>query len=133
MCLALLLSNDFKFNFLFMKKIFFCLIGMIFCYSTFAQKIIYTEPDRDDSRDMRYEVIGKINGKFLVYKASQNTHYISSFDGEMKLLGKKNLDFLTDRVFNVDFVKYPDFAYLFYQYQKRNIIYCMAAKIDADG
>lgn len=133
MCLVLLLNNDFKFNFLFMKQLFFCLFGMIFCYSAFAQKIIYTEPDRDDARDMKYEVIGKINGKFLVYKASQNTHYISVFDGDMKLLNKQKLDYLTDRVFNVDFVKYPDFAYLFYQYQKRNIIYCMAAKIDADG
>jgi hypothetical protein len=116
-----------------MKKIIFCLMGMLFCYSVFAQKIIYTEPDRDDTRDMKYEVIGKIGGKFLIYKASQSTHYINVFDAEMKLIGKQKLDYLTERVFNVDFVKYPEFAYLFYQYQKRNIIYCMAAKIDADG
>ena len=133
MCLILLLDNDFKFNLRYMKNIFACFIGIFFCSTLFGQKIIYTEPDRDDSRDMKYEIIGKINGKFLVYKASQSTHYISVFDGEMKLLAKQKLDYLTDRVFNVDFVKYPDFAYLFYQYQKRNIIYCMAVKIDSDG
>jgi hypothetical protein len=105
----------------------------MFCSFLLGQKIIYSEPDRDDAREMKYEIIGKINGNFLVYKASQSTHYISVFDGEMKLVNKQKLDYLTDRVFNVDFVKYPDFAYLFYQYQKRNIIYCMAAKIDADG
>jgi hypothetical protein len=34
---------------------------------------------------------------------------------------------------NVDFVAYPDFAWLIYQFQKRNIIHCMAVKINGDG
>ncbi len=116
-----------------MKKIFLLLYLAIASDLLYAQKITYSEPDRDDSRDMRYEIIGKLSGRLLVYKASQNNHYINVFDAEMKIASKVKLDFITDRVFNVDFVKYPDFAYLFYQYQKRSIIYCMAAKIDANG
>lgn len=99
----------------------------------FSQKISYTEPDRDDARDMQYEIIGKMNGNILVYKASSNTHYICVFDAAMKQLVKEKLDYITDRVFNVDFIAYADYAFLFYQYQKRNIIYNMAVKVDAMG
>jgi len=116
-----------------MKKWMFLMIGIAMVQFALSQKIVYTEPDRDDSKDMKYEIIGKLNGKILVYKGSQSVHYINVFDNEMKLVNKIKLDYLTERVFNVDFVRYNDFAYLFYQYQKRNIIYCMAAKIDADG
>jgi hypothetical protein len=115
------------------KHIIFSIILFLSLDLSFAQKITYSEPDRDDSRDTKFEIIGKLNGKFLVYKSTSNAHYIYVFDAEMKLANKVKIDYLTERVFNVDFVKYPDFGYLFYQYQKRNIIYCMAAKIDADG
>ena len=31
------------------------------------------------------------------------------------------------------FFAYPDFSYLVYQYQKRNVVYCNAVKVDAEG
>jgi hypothetical protein len=34
---------------------------------------------------------------------------------------------------NVDFFPYGDFCYMIYQYQKKNIVYCMASKIDPFG
>lgn len=115
-----------------MKKIFTILLTFIIQFS-FAQKIVYTEPDHDDLRDLSYDIIGKMNSKVLVYKTAQNSHFISVYDAEMKQIDKFKLDYLTDRVFNVDFIAYSDFAYMFYQYQKRSIIYCMAVKLDADG
>lgn len=116
-----------------LKKILPLVAFLFFWQIASAQKLVYSEPDRDDSREMSYEIIGKSNNKFLIYKTSQNAHYITAFDAEMKQIDKFTLAALTDRVFNVDFVKYPDFYYLFYQYQKRNIIYCMALKLNVDG
>jgi len=49
----------------------------------------------------------------------------------MKSKDKVDLDFMPDKTINVDFVAYPDFAYIIYQFQKRNILHCMAAAIDA--
>jgi hypothetical protein len=98
-----------------------------------AQRIIYSEPDKDDIRDFKFEIIGKINNKFLVYKTAGYNHFISVYNDDMVQVDKLKLDYLTERVFNVDFINYPDFAYMFYQYQKRGIIYCMAVKIDGDG
>jgi hypothetical protein len=116
-----------------MKKILFTLLMFFFTQILFAQKITYSQPDNDDNRDMQYEIIGKMNGNYLVYKASSNTHYISTFNAEMQQIEKVKLDYITDRVFNVDFLQYQDFACLFDQYQKKNIIYCMAVKLDAMG
>ena len=109
------------------------IISFFFIGNSFAQRIIYSEPDRNDIRDMSYEIIGKLDNNFLVYKTANNYHFISVYDDNMKQIDKLKLDYLTERVFNVDFINFYDFAYMFYQYQKRGIIYCMAVKIDSYG
>ncbi|MEI9943455.1 MAG: hypothetical protein WDN26_04475 [Chitinophagaceae bacterium] len=38
-----------------------------------------------------------------------------------------------DKVINVDFFSYSDFFYMIYQFRKRNIIHCVAARIDGNG
>ena len=44
------------------------------------------------------------------------------------------MNYLPDeQMINVDFFPYTDFAYMVYQYQKRNIVYCNAVKIDGLG
>ena len=98
-----------------------------------GQRITYTEPERDDSRGMAFEIIGKINGNFLVYKNIRATHFICVYDDDMKLVAKNNLTFLPDKVLNVDFIAYPDFCYMIYQYQRRSILKCMAVKFDSKG
>ena len=51
----------------------------------------------------------------------------------MKQVATEKLDFLPERTINTDILAYRNHFYLFYQYQKRNIVYCMAAKLDGDG
>lgn len=100
-----------------------------------AQKIVYSEPDRDDPRTLNFEVVGKISGKYLIYKNARDDHFFSVYDAEMKLSNKVKADFLPDRarVLGTDFITYPDFTYFIYQYQLKNVYYIMAAKIGADG
>jgi len=118
-----------------MKKcIAILLVLFTFSYNQIAAQLIsYSEPDRDDARDINFEIMGKMSGNILVYKNYRDLHYITLFDAQMKQVDKVRLDFLPDHVFNADFLQYPDFFYLFYQYQKRSIVYCMAVKIDAQG
>lgn len=103
------------------------------CTGSFSQKITYSDPDRDDARTLNFEVLGKMNGKILVYKNYRDLHFISVYNTDMKMVDKVKLDFLTYRVLNTDFIQYPDFVYMIYQYQKRSIMYCMAVKLDANG
>ncbi|BAV08824.1 hypothetical protein SAMN05421788_101278 [Filimonas lacunae] len=98
-----------------------------------AQKITYSEPDRDDVRNLNFEVIGKMNGHFLVYKGYRDNHSITAYDDNMKVVEKHDLDFIPNRSLNVDFINYKDYSYLFYQYQKKSIVFCMVARLDADG
>ena len=116
-----------------MKKCIVLFIAFILLtnQATKAQLISYSEPDREDARDMKFEVMGKMNGIFHVYKNYRDNHFIASFDNNMKQIEKVKLNFLPDRIFNADFLQYADFYYMFYQYQKRNIVYCMAVKLDA--
>ena len=109
-----------------------------YCFSVlsaYSQKLVYSEPEKDDTRRLNFEIIGKINGNFLIYKNIRSKNSIAILDNEMKLVKSVEQDYLpdNDRVINVDFFAYPDFAYMIYQYRKRNIIYCTAAKIDGNG
>ena len=99
-----------------------------------GQRIVYSEPDREDSRRMNFDIIGKIGGNFLIYKNIRNNNYISIYNNDMQQVDRVEHDYLpSDRLINVDFFAYPDFTYMVYQYQKRNVVYCDAVKVDAAG
>lgn len=99
-----------------------------------AQRIVYSEPDRDDNRRMNFEVIGKVNGNFLVYKNIRTKNWVTLFDNDMKEISKVEQDYLpNDRLINIDFFPYNDFFYAIYQYQKRNTVYCEAVRINGNG
>ncbi len=103
--------------------------------SVTAQKIVYSEPDRDDSRRMNFEIVGKIAGNFLIYKNNRGKNTIVVLDNEMKQTGRQDQEYVpdNDRMINVDFFPYSDYAYMIYQYQKKNVVYCKASKIDGNG
>lgn len=101
---------------------------------TLGQRIVYSEPEKEDSRRMRFEVIGKMGNNFLVYKSNRGDNYICVYDNDMKLIRKEKHEYLPDeRLINVDFFPYSEHFYMIYQYQKRNIVYCMAVKLDGLG
>jgi hypothetical protein len=98
-----------------------------------AQTINYSSYSREDSRDINFEIIGKINSNILVYKNIRWKHRINIYDNEMKDKETINLDFIPEKTFNIDFITYPDFFYMIYQFQKRNLLHCMAVKMDGNG
>ncbi len=114
---------------------FFLSIGFtLFLGKSFAQKIVYSEPDRDETRRINFEVIGKVSGNYLIYKNTRTKNYIAVYDNEMVELAKEKHNYLPDdRLINVDFFAYPDHAFMIYQYQRRNVVYCNAVKIDGMG
>jgi hypothetical protein len=100
-----------------------------------AQKIVYSEPERDDTRRMNFEIAGKIGGNFLIYKNIRNRNWIAVLDNDMQQISRVDQDWVpdNDRMINVDFFSYSEHCYMVYQYQKKSIVYCMAAKIDGNG
>ena len=117
-----------------MKRILLTTIFFLALYSLpFAQKVTYSDFSRTDDKNMNFEIIGKISNHFLVYKNIKSNHHVSVYDNEMAEVQKVKLDFVPDRIFNIEFIAYPDFFYMIYQYQKRGILYCMGAKMDGNG
>jgi len=118
------------------KKILI-LMGFTFIFiQVGAQKIMYSEPDKEDTRRMVFEIMGKINNHFLIYKNTRaNKHIVSVLDNEMKEVASVEQKYIPggDRMINIDFFPYQNFCYLIYQYQKKNVIYCMAATVDGLG
>lgn len=98
-----------------------------------AQRIYYSEPDKDDLRSLKFEIMGKYGGNYLVYKNIRSRHFISVYDADMKQKDKVELDFIPERAINVDVFSNPEHSVVIYQYQKKNIVYCMGVKIDGSG
>jgi hypothetical protein len=105
-----------------------CLVTPLFIQ---AQTIRFSDYDREDNRDMNFEIIGKMNNNILVYKNIRTKHKINIYDSEMNSLETVYLDFVPDKTVNVDFAAYNDYFIMVYQYQKGSVLHCMAAKMDA--
>jgi len=114
-------------------KYLFLSLSISFSIYSFAQKITFSEPVKDNSQDMNFEVIGKMKGNVLVFKNLKSDYSIDIYDNEMQLKDDVKLDFLPDKTFNVNFIAYPDSVYLIYQYQKKSVVHCMAVKLNADA
>jgi hypothetical protein len=116
-----------------MNRIFSIFFILFFSmpFTGIAQSVKISDFERDDNRDINFEIIGKMKGNILVYKNIRSNHKINIFDNEMNTLETVKLDFIPDRTFNIDFVTYPDYFFIVYQYQKGTILHCMAVKMDA--
>lgn len=116
-----------------MKKLLIFFTICIISPYIFAQQINYSSPENDDIRSLDFDIIGKVSGNYLVYKHIRNNFAVSVYDNDMKLKDRVGLDFLPEKTLNADFIAYQNFAYIIYQYQKRNVLHCMAAAIDGNA
>ena len=114
---------------------FAIILFLIAGFEANAQRLVYSEPEKDDTRRLNFEIVGKINGNFLIYKNIRNKNTIAVLDNEMKQIKSVEQDYLpsNNRGTNVDFFAFPDFAYMIYQYRRKNVVYCAVAKIDGNG
>jgi hypothetical protein len=109
-----------------------CLLVLV--TNSFAQRIVYSQPGKDDSRRMNFEVIGKVSGNFLIYKGTRDKSFISVYNNDMEETSKVGLDYLPkDKLINIDFFPYKDFSYVVYEYQKKKVVYCDVVKVDGNG
>ncbi len=115
------------------KQLFGLLLFVAYCFQASAQQIAYSEPDRNDNKRTNFEIIGKLGENVLVYKNNRNDFQLSVYDNAMKLVRNVDLNPERERWINVDFIPYADVAWMIYQYQQKNIVYCMAVKIDGEG
>ncbi|HMH24591.1 MAG TPA: hypothetical protein VK563_22575 [Puia sp.] len=146
-----------------MKRMFSIVAGILLCCGSYAQKMYYSDPEKEDFDRFRFDVIAHQQDRIIVYKA---VYFGSPFSTARAYQGPGNsyanpgtvsgpaasilesticiydpsmklLDKLLlpvpKEISGVHFLVYEGFFYMFYQYQKGHTIYCMAAKIGMDG
>lgn len=109
------------------------LFAVVYHLQVLAQQIEYSVVDRDDYKEINFEIIGKVGGNINVYKNFKNRHDIAVYDMDMQQKSRVNLSFLPERVINVDFIANSDFSYMIYQYAKKGIVYCSYVKLNGEG
>jgi len=100
---------------------------------TSAQNVLFSEIQKKDNKNIKFEILGKIEGHYLVYKNISRTHFLATYDAQMQLIETNELDFLPENIFDIDFIRYPDYFIVLFQYQKNKTVYCNAAKVDIHG
>ncbi|RZS70763.1 hypothetical protein EV199_2658 [Pseudobacter ginsenosidimutans] len=102
-------------------------------FTSRAQKIAYAEPEREDNRRTNFEIIGKVGNNILVFKNNRTDNAISVYDNDMKLINRVKLDYMDDRWINVDFIPYANHTWMIYQFQRKNVVYCMGVKLNEEA
>lgn len=116
-----------------MKHVLVALFLCITSISAIAQKIDYSLVDREDFKEMNFEIIGRMGNNINIYKNNRNRHDISVYDNDMQIKNRIKLDFMPEKVYTVDFVSYGDFAYMIYQHQRRNVVTYSMVKMNQEG
>src|SRR3954469_20396081 len=95
------------------KKLCFLIVVVCAFASTSlqAQSLIYSVPDKNDTRGLDFEIIGKMNNHYLIYKNIRNDNRITVYDNDMKVIANEKLSFLPDKIINSDILAYKSFIY----------------------
>jgi len=125
--------NFSKMNFMKQFCILVFVLACVFPHKLAAQQITYSEFNNEDNRDMSFEILGKMNDTYIIYKSIRWKHVLAFYDKDMRIKKSMRLSFVPDKTFNIDFITYPDHFYMIYQYQRNNVVHCMGVNMDADG
>jgi len=98
-----------------------------------AQKIFYSLTDRNDARNLEYSIIGKYGMQYYVYKNIRSEHKITVYNREMEVKEDIYLDFIPEKISSVETFRMADGILIIYQFQKKNVAYCMQAQLDVSG
>jgi len=115
-----------------MKRIFLFILLLI-SFQLSAQKIIYSDIINEDNPEINFEILGNVGNNYVIYKNVRWKHMLAVYDENMKLKVNNRISFIPDKTFNIDFIIYPDFFYMIYQYQKNNTIWCKGVKMSNSG
>ncbi len=100
----------------------------------YAQKITYSKVHSGEAnRNAQIEILGKVGANYIVFKKIGWRNIIQVFNQDMKELSNDRLKFIPDNINGADFIVYPDYFLMVYQYQKSGVLYCNAARFDANA
>ncbi len=115
-----------------MLKSFLSLIAFILAglQGVAAQSYVLSGIEKTDKDQMQYEVLGKVDGRYWVYKNNEGIATIAQYNDQMQLVQQNDLAFLPKKMNAIEFVTKSNRVYAFYQYQVATTMYAMVAELD---
>ena len=114
-----------------MKYLLSSIIVLVFlCVETTAQTVMISD-EITIRNDVAYDIIGKMKGRTLLFRARENEYEIQAFDDKLRMSWEKELEFEKKKVEIVDVVSSPEDFHIVYQYRKKGHPILKIHKYDA--
>ena len=114
----------------FLSFIAFILAGL---QGVAAQSYVMSGIQKTDKGQMQYEVLGKVEGRYWIYKNNEGVSTIAQYNDQMQLVQQNDLVFLPKKLNAIEFVTKSNRVYAFYQFQAATTVYAMVAELDEKG
>ena len=114
----------------FLSFIAFILVGL---QGLTAQSYVMSGTEKTDKDQMQYEVLGKVDGRYWIYKNNEGIATIAQYNDQMQLVQQNDLVFLPKKLNALEFVTKSNRVYAFYQFQEATTVYAMVAELDEKG
>ena len=114
----------------FLSFIAFILVGL---QGVTAQSYVMSGIEKTDKDQMQYEVLGKVDGRYWIYKNNDGIATIAQYNDQMQLVQQNDLVFLPKKLNALEFVTKSNRVYAFYQFQAATTVYAMVAELDEKG
>jgi len=111
----------------------FLLLCFLIAGAVSAQQVYFSQPVKEEDENINFEILGKADSVYVIYKKVRWKHIISCYDREMHLVSGRRLDFIPEKAIQVDPILLNGYVFLVYQYQKGSTVYCMGVKTDYAG
>jgi len=114
----------------FLSFVAFILVGL---QSLTAQSYVMSGIEKTDKDQMQYEVLGKVDGRYWIYKNNDGIATIAQYNDQMQLVQQNDLVFLPKKLNALEFITKSNRVYAFYQFQAATTVYAMVAELDEKG
>ena len=114
----------------FLSFIAFILLGL---QGVTAQSYVMSGIEKTDKDQIQYEVLGKVDGRYWIYKNNDGIATIAQYNDQMQLVQQNDLVFLPKKLNAIEFITKSNRVYAFYQYQAATTVYAMVAELDEKG
>jgi hypothetical protein len=98
-----------------------------------AQSYVMSGIEKTDKDQIQYEVLGKVDGRYWIYKNNDGIATIAQYNDQMQLVQQNDLVFLPKKLNAIEFITKSNRVYAFYQYQAATTVYAMVAELDEKG
>ena len=114
----------------FLSFIAFILAGL---QGVAAQSYVLSGIEKTDKDQMQYEVLGKVDGRYWIYKNNEGIATIAQYNDQMQLVQQNDLAFLPKKLNAIEFITKTNRVYAFYQFQAATTLYAMIVELDEKG